>query len=441
MDLASYAPADVNYAGAVLATLQMNPSNLGERLRRIASTFETYSFQAMKVHFAPARGTQTAGSMLGFYDQDPVDNFDAGARSLIEASAHEGSHSIKVWEDGYWIMPPRLQGRFYIDDVGETAADKRLQEQGTFRLLLDVPFDANALPTDVVFVLGSLYVEYVVDLHKPTIQPNFVGTCDLYNMDSADPVSISTSSSVGLFNKTLYTDGYVAVPDHRNNGGSSVPLVSNGRWAIPEGLWTIRIGFAFEHATSVTASRVDVYPQASTTQTGTLDTVYVNDGNAAGPASLVSNFVYTITVTTAAQAYRQNYGFDLLVPTSQFRYLDISLVYTAGASSAPTLFTLQDFSMTAKWPTTAQRLQLTPIISATIARMSVIEEKLRHLIIDQGDEAKTELEPSKRKRVTHAPPPTPEPRALVRSEGFEVVGTSSSSAPRPPNSPGFFGRR
>lgn len=410
LDLAGYSAADVNYSGAVLATLQMNPANLGERLRRIASTFETYSFQAMKVHFAPARGTQTAGSMLGFYDQDPVDTFDSGVRSLIEASAHEGAHSIKVWEDGFWMMPPRLQGRFYIDDVGESAADKRLQEQGTFRLLLDVPFDAADLPTGVPFTLGSLYVEYVVDLHKPTIQPNFVGTCDLYNMLNPVGISISTTGSFYLFNQTLFTNHTVAVADHRNNAGSSVPLVSNGRWAIPEGLWSIRYAWGFEHGASATTSTANCYPVASILETGDLSTGLVHDGNVNGPASN-AQFHYTIGITTAAQAFRQDYGFDLLVPSGQFRYLDFFIDYTAGAASAATVFTLQDFSITAKWPTPAQRALLTPVLSELNCRIQDLERQMKRLEVTTDSESKEEKAigpavPTPTRRVV-APPNTP----------------------------------
>jgi len=167
---------DTNVTGQRLLTVPINPELLGERIRRISSTYEFYKFDMIRIHFVSALGTSYGGSVLGFFDSDPVDTFDAGITSLKEAAAHPSAAAHKVWNDFNWTAPRPPPGRFYIDVNASDSASVRQQVQAKFHILLD---SAITLPSgDITYplTLGNLYIEYMVNLSYPTIQPNFVGT-------------------------------------------------------------------------------------------------------------------------------------------------------------------------------------------------------------------------------------------------------------------------
>jgi hypothetical protein len=162
-----------NVTGQRLLTIPINPTSMGERLRRLASCYETYRFQSVHVKFVGARGTGSEGTIAGFFDFDPVDTFDSGDLSLREASAHPSFAAHKVWEECIWRMPSPPKGRYYVGESGNTSADKRLQQQGNFHILIDVPTGSVAA---YPCTLGGIYFEYHCVLMKPTLQANFVGT-------------------------------------------------------------------------------------------------------------------------------------------------------------------------------------------------------------------------------------------------------------------------
>jgi hypothetical protein len=170
-----------NIAGKRLFTLNINPETLGERLRRLASCFEMYAFESVQVRFESAFGTMVGGNILGFYDFDPVDTFDSGVSSLREAAAHARASAHKVWEEPVWHMPKPPSGRFYIDTKGGSDADKRLEQQANFHLMLDnaVELTSPVYPLN----LGALYIDYVCRLERPTIQPSFVGMYSSFDYD------------------------------------------------------------------------------------------------------------------------------------------------------------------------------------------------------------------------------------------------------------------
>jgi len=186
-----------NIAGTRLYTLKINPETLGERLRRLASCFEMYAFESVQVRFESAFGSMVGGNVLGFFDFDPVDKFDGGMQSLKEAAAHARAAAYKVWEEPTWVMPRAPGGRFYVDTKGGSDADVRLEQQANFHLMLDNAIDL----TSPVYPLnlGSLYIDYICRLERPTIQPNFVGMYSTFDYSLANAAFNIPNNSAGAW--------------------------------------------------------------------------------------------------------------------------------------------------------------------------------------------------------------------------------------------------
>jgi hypothetical protein len=374
---------DVNYSGAVLLKIPLNPSALGERLRRLSSNFELYSFKSMVVHFAPAQGTQNAGSLLGFYDQDPTDEFDAGIRSLAEASAHPQAHSIKIWEDGFWAMPARASGRFYIDRNGSTSADKRLQDQGNFRLMIDVPVPDSLLPSTGDLVLGSVYVEYICELSKPTIQPNFVGTADSMVLSSdggATAASGFISATTANVLEAFYDAGPRVIPayDPRSNAGTTFERVvsdAHASIAIPEGVWNVSLSMNYSLDAAGTWR---LNHTAAVNQTASHAESNVTDGvTPTRQASDGAANAYFITEAALITDAGFTTGFQLCVPAAEFRYYTFSLTEVSGTST----LTMSNIRITISsvWPNDEQEDVINPEGVPMAKRLLALETKLRRV--------------------------------------------------------------
>lgn len=372
MPLGSIDIPDINYSGSVLLKVALNPSSLGERLRRLASNFELYNFTSMQVHYSPALGTMTNGSLLGFYDADPADEFDAGERSLAEAAAHPLSHSVKVWEDGVWVMPRRPPGRFYIDRNGSSNADLRLQDQGNFRIMVDVPLTDSTLPT-TDYVLGSIYIEYQCVLMKPTIQPNFIGTADLFTMqEPLSALTFSGGTNLNIINSFAVAGNYM-VPDKRNNGGCNYAgnLISNQfAISIPEGLWNVAVHARY----TTTATTSILYSLLAAEEVGgASNPANVSDGltppgyaTVTGVNTLEFSSTGAISTPTA-----WSWGCQMLVPSAQFRYLTLAANVVTGTIDISDLH----FSFTMALPSASQSLLLNPSSNLS-ERLLTLERRL-----------------------------------------------------------------
>jgi hypothetical protein len=425
--------------------MNINPSSLGERLRRFASTYETYSFQSIVFHYAPARGTNTTGSALGFFDQDPVDVFDSGTRSLAEAAAHSGAHSVKIWQDGYWAAPPRLKGRFYVGDSGNTAADKRLQQQGTFRMLLDIPVEESLFSETGIAVLGSLYVEYVCDMHKPTIQSNFVGTSDYYSTGS---YTTKTGAIVGS-TVSIIRDGWVLnevlTSDPRNNVGTYINP-SNGYMVIPTGLWHISVQFEWNWVADATGNAnvhlVAGPDHASPTSNGWSDG---ETGSQATPVPVPTRTRIQVLAIQADPTFVNsqifNLGAMLLVPSGT-RGTNLDLQITTQASTAAVYtYRLRSIRVSSAWPSVSQQALIDSSAGGLMSRVNAIERKLR---VDTTSTFVPPPPPLLIKRWPETPRPTESKTEKLDSSdeqmGFEHV-PPPVYMPAPSNVPGTAGYR
>jgi hypothetical protein len=374
LDTTVDAPEAINHAGKVLLEVPINPSSLGERLRRLSANYEFYRFENAIATYEGATGSSAIGSLLGFFDQDPVDGFDAGKRSLAEAASHPGAHSIKVWENGTWIMPPRVGGRYYIEGTGSTPADRRLQEQGTFRIMLDIPI-GGTIPTETHNALGSVYMEYTVRLMKPALQANFVGTCDLMSWTGEQKLSATSNNIIENYNAA----DVPAVYDVRSNAGTvlEVNATSTGAAiAMSEGLWNVAATFKYSLPKATSGSVWEVTPGAAITFGGTPSTVNVNAFGTSNSASCVPAVqVYVVESTTTAQVDRYaNLGFQMLVPSQATYYFTFAMTLRSGTDALT--FSELKLSLSSAFATQAQVEILNPDSSDLVARLRTIESKL-----------------------------------------------------------------
>lgn len=263
-DLADYKLRNV--AGGVLCRIPIDPRSLGEKMRRHASMNEQFYIDRCTISFHPARSTSSVGSYLGYYDSDPNDEPVAGSEmALKEGAAHKGASGTNIWREHQWAMPPRMRGRFYVEDSGSTPADKRLQEQGTFFLLLDVPLEESShwdtVTTGNPLVLGSLYIHWSVTLSKATIQPLFYGTAAIFTLKDNATLVLGDATS-GNFSTPFYEsklDPTAWVPDVRNNlpvrwftGATSLQWQSG--FLLPAGLYHLSLESFFDFPKSSTGT-------------------------------------------------------------------------------------------------------------------------------------------------------------------------------------------
>jgi len=150
--------------GDVIFSNIINPTFLGPRLAYLARLYERYKFGAVTFRYVQATTTATAGSMIGYYDPDPVDASPLGPQGVKNASEHLGL-STSFWTNFNWIMPAKKHADpYWLEQKGTDSADIRLSQQSVFRLLLETPLPAAA-SADVT--VGSIHVDFIIRLSDP----------------------------------------------------------------------------------------------------------------------------------------------------------------------------------------------------------------------------------------------------------------------------------
>jgi hypothetical protein len=224
-------------------------------------------------------------------------------------------------------------------------------------------------------VLGSIYIEYQCVLMKPTIQPNFVGTSDLFeHVNTGSATAIAVAATTFNLIDDFYASDIELTPDRRNNAGSYVGdnLISNEHaLAVPEGLWNVR----FRMDVTCAATTVGLFTvAAATTVGGSSNAANVNDG--LSPSGIITPgstipFSYdynSVSAITVAQGF--NLGFQMLVPSAQYRYLTFGFTRSTGSITCAN----PSISLTAAWPNAVQTALLNP--SANLSeRLRVLEHR------------------------------------------------------------------
>lgn len=358
IDTTVYRVGDVNYSGAILAEYPIQPLLFGERLRRLANCFEKYSFSSVSITYEPAMSTASTGSILGFYDQDPTDNFDSGVLSLREAAAHPGASTTKVWEGRTWVMPKRSGGNYFVGSAGSTSADKRQQEQGTFRLLVDIPLDPSVIEDDKHYMLGSLFIKYQLRLSKPTIQPNFVGTSDLITWGPSPSSFVPTQEFVEQLRAMDVYPQY----DLRSNAGSVFDVVAGApaTIAIPPGVWNVTFSMHYTPIFSPAAG-FDVQFVGRHGPDETLSASVITDGDGAifnTPGTPYHQY-YRVFINAGSGVDRSlNVGCQVAVDAGTVLYLTPRIAATSGVTPPAITLIRARLTISAAWPTQDQQVEV-----------------------------------------------------------------------------------
>lgn len=377
--------ASLNISGRVLLAVSLNPSSMGERLRRLSANYEFYRFESAIATYEGATGSSAVGSILGFFDQDPVDGFDAGARSLVEAAAHPGAHSLKIWETGVWVMPSRMGGRYYIDVSGHTAADRRLQEQGVFRIMLDIPLLASSLTSESHNPLGSVYMEYKIRLMKPTLQPNFVGTCDLLIWPTITTINAAAASITNLL-ESLHAVGYFPVYSGVSNAGITFEVNSTSTGAslsVSEGLWNVSFSATLTLAKATAGAIYEVVFGAATSFGGVPGESGVNSlGSAASNASGTGCSYRVVSTTSALSGRRCNFGFQMLVPADEIYRFVVGITYVSGTDTL--VIAEPELVFTSAFPNPTQVAIINPASVDLAPRLRQLEQKINNMSLSRA---------------------------------------------------------
>lgn len=149
--------------GNVVYVIDISPLALANtRLSTDARTFEFYRFEKCDVRFTPTVGTQTGGSLVGFFDLNQKEALptQGGENNLRIGLTHAGKSVFRVWEPAVIKLPPQTQvAKFFVDP--NSGDDPRLTTQAKFYLLLETPIASGT-------VLGTLEIDY--DVHFSVAQ-------------------------------------------------------------------------------------------------------------------------------------------------------------------------------------------------------------------------------------------------------------------------------
>jgi hypothetical protein len=424
-------PNSCNYSGFVLFEMDVNPGLVGERGRTLARTYEMFEFLEVKIWVEPSRPTSTAGSIAGFFDRDPIDQFD-GKSGIKEASTHESFGSYQIWQTATWQMP-KLRGKYYIQKGGTSNADVRQQNQATFRIMVDIPMDADILPTDLAntpFTIGSIYISYTVKLSKATIQMPFVGTEDQFYLPGANPGGgqpNATGPGAGWVYPLLdYTPTPTQVSPYPTDlsfpvspfstGGAEYglfPWPSVGNYAgaaylyVQPGTWAWTMSFYYSYTPAAVGDFLVFDPNYTTAPTVPFNPLQaiVNGGvvgtnaNIGGIPQVAFNFnnpmIYNANATTMHGQYTTGFRF-----TNPVGIYIVPLMVSSSASSTKPSFTVSNLliSIGATNPLPWEQLASTPPLSLPESlsnRLLEMEDKLKMVMGEREgkEEKKSRVEP------------------------------------------------
>jgi hypothetical protein len=363
-----------NVSGSTLARYDVNPLFIGERLRRLGSCFENYNFRYVRVHFVTARPSDTAGSMLGFFDLDPNDEYEGGDLALTEANAHASANYTKVWDNDTWHMPKPPSGRYYVEHTGDSPSEKRLEKQAVFRLLLDVPFD-EFTGTKIV---GTLFLEYCCVLSRPTIQPNFVGTGTTFSATDTDGTGgkFSLPGGDGIFSSAVAaTTSWTLVPNKQANARVTFNYddqsgdFSGTSLRLGPGCWFVGLSFLATGGYS-TSTGILLAPSAATNLADAEADNY-------SAANLTDGYANPSTTSRTIAAYNTlgfTNDFRCVIPDGEVRYITWFVSITgSGTGTNPTVTSLS-VTVASFWPDGLQSVILSPSTVSITHRLAVLEK-------------------------------------------------------------------
>jgi len=289
--------------------LVVNPLLLGPRLAYQAQLYERFRFNRLRIRYIQAATTLNAGSIIGYYDPDPVDGSPPDVIGIQNASEHAGSHPSSFWKDSMWDMPAKKHADpYWIEQDGATSADVRNAQQAVFRLLIETP------SADAPYVPGQLHVDFDVTFSDPksvltpSVADAFYGT----TAGNVEDGGAFLSSDVALI-----TD--YAQPLTGSGAFTQMPVpLSPGfwswMWTVPVGTWQWSFSANLTTVGNTFSEFTITVHSAGLTGDNSLVSTFAATGPTAGTATTVGIFTTTTPGTTAVvMAYTGTFTDDSVI--------------------------------------------------------------------------------------------------------------------------------
>jgi hypothetical protein len=149
----------------LLLAADINPANstLFPWLSALASRYEGYIFRALRFVYEPQCSTTTPGTVNIAVDYDASDDPPS---SKLQMMSYKGAVRSPPWFCSAFTCDPKdfKSPEYYVKGSGSNGADSRLTNLGKI-------FVAYEGPVGDSVAAGELYVEYIVDLKTPNLEP------------------------------------------------------------------------------------------------------------------------------------------------------------------------------------------------------------------------------------------------------------------------------
>lgn len=182
--------AGTNSAYSLAYTFPLNPgmASTFPWLSAVAQQYEAYEFKSIRVHFMPYVSSATAGYVAINVDYDPSDTASTEFPNKQAFCDYDGAVQGNCWEvvslDVKCPNPEGPKRRSCRFGTLSGNFDLHNYDHGT----LNIAVGSQASTANI----GTMYIEYVVDFYRPTVNPT--GTANGYVRSTG-----STSCSVSAF--------------------------------------------------------------------------------------------------------------------------------------------------------------------------------------------------------------------------------------------------
>lgn len=238
-----------------------NPGLVGSFpwLAALAARYEMYKFTKLRYEFRSVVASSTSGVIMMSFDYDASD--EAPASKAIQAQTIPNSET-NVWMNNDLVVPLDATWRYVRQSQLATNLDIKTYDLGN--MWLSSAYGDNAIG-------GELYVEYTVELKKPTAGFTPAGFFSCVTTAFSAPINISSNAVSGV--------GYPFV----RSSNTELLCVAGGEWlVIAEADGTV-LTAAFATPTIISAGGGTAVTSVSKAFTGTLSVavfkVRINTGD------------------------------------------------------------------------------------------------------------------------------------------------------------------
>jgi len=158
---------DNNNVFQLLQDQNINPGNslLFPWLSSIATRFESYVFRALRFIYEPQCSTNSVGTVSQVIDYDALDD---PPFTKLQMMAYKGAVRSPPWFCSEFTADPKdlhKMKEYYIrNSAQQGGGDARVYDVGRFFLAYEGPSNTGG-------AAGELYIEYIVDLKTPNLEP------------------------------------------------------------------------------------------------------------------------------------------------------------------------------------------------------------------------------------------------------------------------------